>query len=76
MHNPDDEYFQVSEGSDDEAEEPYAPPSFPELELKVKESIEYLGGAPKGSAWISISGTLRCTNFNEVVLLFHAFSFT
>ncbi|RHN73908.1 putative Cell division cycle protein [Medicago truncatula] len=28
--------------------------------------------APKDSAWISTSGTLRCTNLNEVVLLFRA----
>ncbi|XP_031494563.1 uncharacterized protein LOC116260389 [Nymphaea colorata] len=54
------------------------PPSFPELELKVKESIEALGGsvipklnwsAPKDAAWISTSGTLKCTSFSEVVLL-------
>jgi hypothetical protein len=82
IHNPDDEEdFHVSEGSDDEAEEPYAPPAFPELELKVKESIESLGGAvfpklnwsaPKGSAWISTSGTLHCTTFSEIALLFRA----
>ncbi|KAL5100790.1 hypothetical protein RYX36_005117 [Vicia faba] len=80
IRNPDDEEdFQVSEGSDDEAEESSPPPSFPELELKVKESVESLGGAvfpklnwsaPKDSAWISTSGTLRCTNFSEIALLF------
>ncbi|TXG48064.1 hypothetical protein EZV62_027358 [Acer yangbiense] len=72
VHNPDEEEdFQVSEGSGDEAE-PSSPLSFPELELKIKESIESLGGAvfpklnwsaPKDSAWISTSGTLRCTSF-------------
>ncbi|KAI5440996.1 hypothetical protein KIW84_010453 [Lathyrus oleraceus] len=82
IRNPDDEEdFQVSEGSDDEAEESPPPPSFPELELKVKESIESLGGAvfpklnwsaPKDSAWISTSGTLRCTTFSEIALLFRA----
>ncbi|XP_050231647.1 uncharacterized protein LOC126680554 [Mercurialis annua] len=79
VHNPiDEEDYQVSEGSGDEAEKPLPPPSFPELELKVKESIETLGGAvfpklnwssPKDSAWISSSGTLRCTSFSEIVLL-------
>lgn len=83
VHNPDEEEdFQVSEGSDNEADEPTSlPPSFPELELKVKESIESLGGAvfpklnwsaPKDSAWISTSGTLCCTTFTEIALLFRA----
>ena len=79
VHNPmDEEDYQVSEGSGDEAEQPPSPPSFPELELKIKESIETLGGAafpklnwssPKDSAWISPSGTLRCTSFSEIALL-------
>ncbi|CAL5201092.1 unnamed protein product [Lathyrus oleraceus] len=44
IHNPiDEEDFQDSEGFDDELEESSPPPSFPELELKVKESIESLG---------------------------------
>jgi len=39
VHNPNEEEdFQVSEGSGDEAEDS-PPPSFPELELKIKESI-------------------------------------
>ncbi|KAK8692028.1 hypothetical protein V6N13_075513 [Hibiscus sabdariffa] len=81
IHNPDEEDdYQVSEGSGDEAE-PSSPPSFPELELKIKESIETLGGAifpklnwsaPKDSAWISTSGTLRCTTFTDIALLLHA----
>ncbi|KAL5839012.1 hypothetical protein ACOSQ3_011719 [Xanthoceras sorbifolium] len=78
VHNPyEEEDYQVSEGSGDEAE-PSSPPSFPELELKIKESIESLAGAvfpklnwsaPKDSAWISTSGTLRCTSFSEIALL-------
>ncbi|XVE94237.1 hypothetical protein REPUB_Repub01dG0264200 [Reevesia pubescens] len=78
IHNPEEEEdYQVSEGSGDEAE-PAVPPSFPELELKIKESIETLGGAvfpklnwsaPKDTAWISTSGTLRCTTFSEIALL-------
>lgn len=78
IHNPyEEEDYQVSEGSGDEAEH-VTPPSFPELELKIKESIESLGGAvfpklnwtaPKDSAWISTSGTLRCTSFSEIALL-------
>ncbi|KAG4953257.1 hypothetical protein JHK82_038884 [Glycine max] len=81
IHNPDEEEdFQVSEGSGDEAEAS-APPSFPELELKIKDFIESLGGAvfpklnwsaPKDSAWISTSGTLRCISFSEIALLFRA----
>ena len=79
IHNPEEEEdYQVSEGSGDEAEQPPSPPSFPELELKIKESIESLGGAvfpklnwsaPKDSAWISTTGTLRCTSFSEIALL-------
>ncbi|CAN1233981.1 Cell division cycle protein 123 homolog [Linum perenne] len=78
VHNPTDEGdYQVSEeGSDDEAEA--TPPCFPELELKIKKSIQALGGAvlpklnwsaPKDSAWISSSRTLRCTSFSEIALL-------
>ncbi|KAE8689189.1 kinesin-4-like [Hibiscus syriacus] len=81
IHNPDEEEdYQVSEVYGDEAE-PSSPPSFPELELKIKESIEALGGAifpklnwsaPKDSAWISTSGTLRCTTFTDIALLLRA----
>ncbi|KAJ6917244.1 hypothetical protein NC652_019573 [Populus alba x Populus x berolinensis] len=79
IHNPiDEEDYQVSEGPGDESEQPPVPPSFPELELNIKESINTLGGAvfpklnwsaPKDSAWISTSGTLRCTSFSEIALL-------
>uniref|UniRef100_A0A2P2J429 Cell division cycle protein 123 homolog n=1 Tax=Rhizophora mucronata TaxID=61149 RepID=A0A2P2J429_RHIMU len=79
IRNPiDEEDYQVSEGSGDEAEEPPLPPSFPELESDIKKSIETLGGAafpklnwssPKDSAWISTSGTLRCTSLSEIALL-------
>lgn len=79
IHKPEDEDdFEVHEGSDDESECPPQPPSFPELELKVKESIETLGGAvfpklnwsaPKDSAWISTTRTLQCSSFSEIVLL-------
>ena len=82
IHNPlEEEDYQVSEGSGDEAEERSPPPSFPELELKIKESIESLGGAvfpklnwsaPKDSAWISSSVNLRCTTFSEIALLLKA----
>ncbi|KAI4371821.1 hypothetical protein MLD38_010125 [Melastoma candidum] len=78
IHNPvDEEDFVVSEGSDDEAEQ-FSPPSFPELETDIKRSIESIGGAvfpklnwssPKDAAWISPSGTLRCSSFSEIVLL-------
>ena len=79
IHNPEEEEdYQVSEGSGDESEQPLPPPSFPELELQIKGSIESLGGAvfpklnwsaPKDSAWISTTGTLRCTTFSEIALL-------
>ncbi|XP_031275526.1 cell division cycle protein 123 homolog [Pistacia vera] len=78
IHNPyEEEDYQVSEGSGDEAE-PSSPPSFPELEVKIRESIESLGSAvfpklnwsaPKDSSWISTSGTLRCASFSEIALL-------
>ncbi|KAK3204466.1 hypothetical protein Dsin_018512 [Dipteronia sinensis] len=65
VHNPyEEEDYQVSEGSGDEAE-PSSPPSFPETRTKIKESIESLGGAvfptlnwerTKDSAWISTLG--------------------
>ncbi|KAF2320503.1 hypothetical protein GH714_027806 [Hevea brasiliensis] len=79
IHNPiDEEDYQVSEGSRDEAEQTISPLSFPEVELNIKESIEILGDAvfpklnwssPKDSTWISTSGTLHCTLFGEIVLL-------
>ncbi|KAH9610326.1 hypothetical protein KSS87_000324 [Heliosperma pusillum] len=79
IHNPEDEDdYQVSEGSGDESEQPSPPPSFPELELNIKESIESLGGAvfpklnwtsPKDTAWISPTGTLKCTSFSDIALL-------
>lgn len=79
IHKPEDEEdYVVSEGSDDESEQPAPPPSFPDLELQIKESIESLGGAvfpklnwsaPKDSAWISSTGSLRCTSFSEIALL-------
>ncbi|XP_059443324.1 uncharacterized protein LOC132175397 [Corylus avellana] len=79
IHNPEEEEdYQVSEGSGDESEQSSPPPSFPELELKIKESIESLGGvvfpklnwsSPKDSAWISTTGSLRCATFSEIALL-------
>uniref|UniRef100_A0A7N0U7U9 Cell division cycle protein 123 homolog n=1 Tax=Kalanchoe fedtschenkoi TaxID=63787 RepID=A0A7N0U7U9_KALFE len=78
VHNPyDEDDFQVAEGSEDEAEY-VAPPSFPELEQAIKKSIDALGGAvipklnwsvPKDTAWISSTGTLKCTSFSEIALL-------
>ncbi|XP_057788219.1 uncharacterized protein LOC131005326 [Salvia miltiorrhiza] len=79
IHKPEEEEdFVVSEGSGDEAEESMPAPSFPELETEIKASIESLGGAvfpklnwssPKDAAWISSTGSLRCTNFSEIALL-------
>ena len=56
----------------------FHPPSFPELELKIKETVESLGGsvfpklsrsAPKDLAWISTAGPIQCTTFSEITLL-------
>ncbi|XP_052203311.1 uncharacterized protein LOC127808759 isoform X1 [Diospyros lotus] len=79
IHKPEEEEdYVISEGSVDESEQPSPAPSFPELELKIKESIESLGGAvfpklnwsaPKDSAWISSTGSLKCTSFSEIALL-------
>ncbi|KAF8006096.1 hypothetical protein BT93_K0407 [Corymbia citriodora subsp. variegata] len=81
VHNlVDEDDLAVPEGSGDESEE-FPPPSFPELELEVKASIESLGGAvfpklnwssPKDAAWISGSGNLRCTSLSEIALLLRA----
>ncbi|KAL7211312.1 hypothetical protein ACSBR2_014229 [Camellia fascicularis] len=79
VHKPEEEEdYVVSEGSGDESEQPSPAPSFPELELQIKKSIESLGGAifpklnwsaPKDSAWISSTGSLKCTSFSEIALL-------
>ncbi|GFP84605.1 cell division cycle protein 123 homolog [Phtheirospermum japonicum] len=79
VHKPEEEEdFVTLEGSEDEAEEPGHPPSFPDLETKIKTSIQTLGGAvfpklnwsaPKDSAWISSNGNLKCKSFSEIVLL-------
>ncbi|MCE7766708.1 hypothetical protein GQL56_29195, partial [Pseudomonas putida] len=46
MHKPEEEEdFEVSEGSEDESDRPSPPPSFPELETEIKESIKALGGS-------------------------------
>lgn len=79
IHNPhEDDDYQVAEDSGDESDQPSPAPSFPDLELAVKASIEALGGAvfpklnwsaPKDASWISATGTLRCTSFSEIALL-------
>ncbi|CAH8273270.1 unnamed protein product [Arabidopsis lyrata] len=83
VHNFEEEDdFQVpEEASDNEGEPPLNHPSFPELEIEIRESIETLGGtiipklnwsAPKDAAWISPSQNLSCTCFNEIALLFRS----
>nr|XP_043629511.1 cell division cycle protein 123 homolog [Erigeron canadensis]XP_043629512.1 cell division cycle protein 123 homolog [Erigeron canadensis] len=80
IHKPEEEEdYSISEQqSDNESEPTPQPPSFPELEIQISESIESLGGAifpklnwssPKDSAWISPNGSLKCTSFSEIVLL-------
>ncbi|KAF3561885.1 hypothetical protein DY000_02010978 [Brassica cretica] len=69
IHNPEEE---------EEEDETDPPPSFPELEIEIKNSIEALGGsifpklnwsAPKDAAWISPSQSLSCSCFSEIALL-------
>jgi hypothetical protein len=83
IHNPkEEEDYQVSEGFEDELEQSSRPPSFPELKLKIKESIKSLGGAifpklnwsaPKDSTWISTIGSRRCATFSEIAHLLRSF---
>ncbi|CDY48581.1 BnaA09g01770D [Brassica napus] len=78
IHNPDEE-DDDSSSSDDETDPPPPPsPSFPELEIEIRDSIEALGGsifpklnwsAPKDAAWISPSQSLSCSCFSEIALL-------
>ncbi|KAJ4981846.1 hypothetical protein NE237_032683 [Protea cynaroides] len=76
-NSEEEEDYEVSEGSGDESERPPPAPCFPELELKIKESINTLGGAvfPKligvhqMTAWITTTGTLCCTSFSEIALV-------
>lgn len=55
--------------------------SFPELAAEVESKIESLGGAvvpklnwsaPKDTAWIATSGSMKCQNFGEISLLLKA----
>ncbi|KAL5711523.1 hypothetical protein ACHQM5_021968 [Ranunculus cassubicifolius] len=80
VHNPyeeDDYQIHEDEDSDDESES-QPPPSFPEFESEIINSIKALGGsvlpklnwsAPKDSAWISTTRNLKCTSFSEIALL-------
>ncbi|XP_071699069.1 uncharacterized protein [Rutidosis leptorrhynchoides] len=79
IHKPEEQqdYTISSDESDNELEQT-PPPSFPELESQINESIKTLGGAifpklnwssPKDAAWISPNGSLKCSSFNEIVLL-------
>ncbi|XP_077240687.1 temperature sensing protein-like protein [Tasmannia lanceolata] len=74
---PSDSESESNSDSDSDSESPTAP-SFPDLESEIKSSIETLGGAifpklnwsaPKDAAWISTTGTLRCTSFADICLL-------
>lgn len=77
-NSEEEEDFVVSEGSGNEAEETAPPPSFPQLEREIVDSIDTLGGAvfpklnwsaPKDAAWMSSTGNLKCTKFTEIALL-------
>ncbi|CAN8288556.1 unnamed protein product [Cochlearia groenlandica] len=82
IRNPyEEDDFEIHSGSDNEPESPNLPPSFPELEIEIKESIETLGGSvfpklnwssPKDAAWISPCQNLSCTCLSEIALLFRS----
>lgn len=68
------------EEEDDDPDMP-AVPTFPELATEVETAIEKLGGAvipklnwsaPKDTAWIATTGSMKCQNFGEVSLLLKA----
>ncbi|KAK1407953.1 hypothetical protein QVD17_39581 [Tagetes erecta] len=79
IHKPEDEEdYTISSDNESEQTSQPPPPSFPELESQINESIKTLGGAifpklnwssPKDSAWISPNASLKCTSFSEVTLL-------
>lgn len=68
------------EVEDDDVGAP-AVPTFPALAAEVEAVIEGLGGAvlpklnwsaPKDTAWIATTGSMRCQNFGEIALLLKA----
>ena len=73
----DDSAFVAAEEADSEEEE-HPAVRFAEVEKAVSAAISRLGGAvlpklnwsaPKDAVWVTFSGTLRCSNYEEVVLL-------
>jgi hypothetical protein len=59
-------------------------PSFPELDLKIKEAISSLGGkvfpklnwsSPKDAAWILANGSTCCTSLGDIYLLLKSSDF-
>ncbi|KAI3711977.1 hypothetical protein L1987_70526 [Smallanthus sonchifolius] len=70
IHKPEEEedYTIPSDNESEQTSPPEPPPSFPELESQIDESIKTLGGAifpklnwssPKDSAWISPNARLK-----------------
>ena len=74
---------QVDSDWSDEEEETDELPSFPELREKVEHSIQAFGAvfpklnwsSPKDAAWMACDQTLRCTSFNDVILLLKSSDF-
>eukprot|EP00741_Cyanophora_paradoxa_P017265 tig00020961_g16676.t1 len=67
-------YDDWSDEGDPEADRP----GFPELEARIREAIDELGGSvlpklnwscPKDATWIATSGTLECKTVEDVLLL-------
>lgn len=71
-------------GSEDGDDESATPPSFPDLESKMRQSIANLGGAvfpkldwsaPRDAAWIAVNSTLKCTTPGDLYLLLKSSEF-
>jgi len=74
----EDRYDVGEEAWQDETEELTSRRKFPELEQKIKEAIEDLGGevfpklnwsSPKDATWMMTSSTLRCITPTDIILL-------
>ncbi|KAL3319942.1 hypothetical protein Ciccas_001370 [Cichlidogyrus casuarinus] len=81
-HKAIDTELSESESSSDEETEYFK--EFPVLEEKINKKIENLGGeafvklnwsSPKDAAWINFGNTLKCSNYDETLLLLKSSDF-
>lgn len=87
VESDDEDYFEDDGrwSSTAEADMPViTAPLFPELEQKIRDAIEYLGGdvfpklnwsSPKDASWISFDKSLRCTAPADIYLLLKSSDF-